>query len=856
LTPARTLNYTFSLERDDGYVLYINGAEVARNNMPAGAPAHNTLASANIDDSIIVFTLPNTALVAGDNTIAVEVHQNNVSSSDLSFDMEIVGNVSNQVLIDMNSSWRYFDGSPEQANWRTSTFSDGLWKKGYGQLGYGDGDENTTITYGGDANNKFRTAYFRKTIYIENAASFLDYTFSIRRDDGFVLWVNGTERGRNNMPAGVPGFTTQAVSGIEDSTITITIPASSFVNGKNVIAVEMHQNSGTSSDLSFDLQLFGNYGQQAFIPFNAVWKYLDNNTRPAGWETSLYNDAAWASGFAKLGYGGDGEVTTVSYGPDPNNKYTTTYFRKTVNIPDASTYSGFVINLIRDDGAVVYVNGVEVVRSNMPVPPVTHSTFAAGNIGGADELAVNSFTIPASYFVNGNNVIAVEIHQDDLTSTDIGFNLELTSSGTVPLSPAIINFTDVWKFLDDGSDQGTAWKATVFDDAAWNSGPAKLGFGDDLETTVINGGPVDNRYRTTYFRKSFSITNLAQYQSFVVNMMRDDGAIVYVNGIEVIRENMPVGPVDYQTFASSTIDEGTEEETAVSFTIPTSAFVQGTNTIAVEIHQINATSSDLGFSLELMGSQQPSGSGALTRGPYLQMGGETGIAIRWRTNVATNSRVEIGTSFGTYPTIVDSATATTEHIVYVSGLTPDTKYFYRVGSSTEMMQGGTDNFFVTVPPANTSRKLRIAAFGDCGRNENNFQVNTLTQYRNYLTANGIEAADAWILLGDNAYNSGLEAEFSSNFFGVYGTNLLKNHKLYPTPGNHDYGATPNAVDTKNMPYYDAFTMPKNGELGGVASVQRLSILIISVISIFLSLDSYGEENDKKCTILQVRRWPG
>jgi hypothetical protein len=611
--------------------------------MPVGAPTHGTLAIANIEDSIIVFTLPNTVLVAGDNTIAVEVHQQNINSSDLSFDMEIVGNTSNQVLIDMNSSWRYFDGNAEPTNWRTTNFADGLWKKGYGQFGYGDGDETTTISFGADPNNKYRTAYFRKTIYIENAASFLDYTFSVRRDDGFVLWVNGTERGRNNMPAGVPVFGTQASSGIEDSTITITIPASAFVNGKNVIAVEMHQNSGTSSDLSFDLQLFGNYGQQAFIPFNALWKYLDNNTRPAGWETSLFNDASWTPGYAKLGYGGDGEVTTVSYGPDANNKYTTTYFRKTVNIPDASTYSGFIINLIRDDGAVVYVNGVEVVRSNMPVPPVTHATFAASNIAGADETAINSFTIPASYFVNGNNVIAVEIHQDALTSSDLGFNLELTSSGTAPVSPAIINYTDVWKFLDDGSDQGTAWKAPVFDDLGWNSGPAKLGYGDDLETTVINGGPVDNRYRTTYFRKTFSITNLAQYQSFVVNMMRDDGAIVYVNGVEVIRENMPAGPIDYLTFASSTIDEGTEEETAVSFTIPTTNFVEGTNTIAVEMHQINATSSDLGFSLELLGSQQPSASGTLTRGPYLQMGGETSIAIRWRTNVATNSRVEIGT---------------------------------------------------------------------------------------------------------------------------------------------------------------------------------------------------------------------
>ncbi|MGO8056311.1 hypothetical protein, partial [Rhizobium leguminosarum] len=80
------------------------------------------------------------------------------------------------------------------------------------------------------------------------------------------------------------------------------------------------------------------------------------------------------------------------------------------------------------------------------------------------------------------------------------------------------------------------------------------------------------------FRKTFSITNLAQYQSFVVNMMRDDGAIVYVNGVEVIRENMPAGAINYLTFATNTIEEGAQEETAVSFTIPTTNFVEGANT--------------------------------------------------------------------------------------------------------------------------------------------------------------------------------------------------------------------------------------------------------------------------------------
>jgi predicted phosphodiesterase len=843
--PAAHQSYTFSLERDDGYVIYVNGVEVHRNNMPAGAPTHATFATANVEDSILIFTLPNTIFTAGTNVIAVEVHQQNANSSDLSFDLEIVGNNSVQALIDAGSSWRYLDNNTTPSGWQNTSFADGNWRIGYGELGYGDGDEATVVSFGPNSGAKYITTYFRKKIVIPNASAFQNYTVSVQRDDGFILYVNGTERARHNMPGGAVIMTTPASTAVEDSIINIVLPASNFVNGVNVIAVEMHQNAGGSSDLSFDLQLFGNYAALPLIPFNSSWKYLDDNTRPASWETLAFNDGSWASGLARLGYGNDGEATTVSYGPDANNKYPTTYFRKTVSITNPSQYSSFIINLVRDDGAVVYVNGVEVVRSNMPAPPVTHNTFASTNIAGTAEQEVNSFVIPSSYFVNGNNVIAVEVHQDDATSSDLGFNLELVASNSnVPSPSSLITFTDVWKFLDNGTDQGTAWRTPAFNDASWNSGPAKLGFGDDLEATVINGGPVDNRHPTIYFRKTFTVTNLAQYQSFIITMMRDDGAIVYINGTEVVRENMPAGVVNYSTLASSTIDEGAEEETAVSFTIPTTAFVEGVNTIAVEIHQVNATSSDLGFSLELLGSQAPAPGGpvTLTRSPYLQRGTQSEITIRWRTGTPSDSRVEVGTSPGVYTQTVDDLALTTEHIVRVTGLNADTKYYYRIGTTTQVLQGNTDNFFTTVPQEGT-RKVRIAAFGDCGRNENNFQANTLTRYRNYLSANGIDAADAWILLGDNAYNSGTENEFNTNFFNIYGPTILKNHKLYPAPGNHDYGSV--NLETKVGPYYNLFTMPTQGEGGGVPS-NTPAFYSYDIGDVhFLSLDSYGTEANKK-----------
>lgn len=161
------------------------------------------------------------------------------------------------------------------------------------------------------------------------------------------------------------------------------------------------------------------------LPLAATWKYFDQGSLPASnWHTSAYSDSAWASGVAPLGYGST-QTTTVSYGPSSTNKYRTTYFRKTIQVADTSAMTSLTLNLTRDDGAVVYVNGVEVGRSNMPTGTISFSTTAASTVSGAN---TDNFTIPVSALVNGNNLIAVEIHQASNGSSDIIFDLSLTAS--------------------------------------------------------------------------------------------------------------------------------------------------------------------------------------------------------------------------------------------------------------------------------------------------------------------------------------------------------------------------------------------------------------------------------------------
>lgn len=161
-----------------------------------------------------------------------------------------------------------------------------------------------------------------------------------------------------------------------------------------------------------------------------------------------------------------------------------------------------------------------------------------------------------------------------------------------------------WKYLDNGSDQGTAWYATNFNDAAWASGPAELGYGDGNEATTLSYGPSSSsKYPCTYFRTSFNLAALpTAAQEVVLKLRRDDGAIVYINGQEVLRDNMNTGTITYLSYANATVDGG-NESTYFTYTIPVTALVAGTNVLAVEIHQSNGSSSDISFDLELAFSE-------------------------------------------------------------------------------------------------------------------------------------------------------------------------------------------------------------------------------------------------------------
>jgi chitodextrinase len=227
----------------------------------------------------------------------------------------------------------------------------------------------------------------------------------------------------------------------------------------------------------------------------------------------------------------------------------------------------------------VAVAGYRVIRDGTPVGDTAVATFTDNALAPGATFAYQVVAIDAA----GNESAPSAPLEVTTPGSDIG----------------LIGAGSVWRYLDNGSNQGTAWRQPGFADAAWASGPAELGYGDGDEATVVASGPVGNFHITTYFRHAFVVASPGAITALELSIRRDDGAVVYLNGVEVVRTNMPTGTIGHLTRAPSGVN-GTAERVWHSFAIPASRLVAGTNVVAVEVHQNAPNSSDVTFDLELI----------------------------------------------------------------------------------------------------------------------------------------------------------------------------------------------------------------------------------------------------------------
>ena len=239
------------------------------------------------------------------------------------------------------------------------------------------------------------------------------------------------------------------------------------------------------------------------------------------------------------------------------------------------------------DGATLFINGLQVPYASFNgqlFPPVTLEAKA-----------------PSGYAFSG---------------------WQRASVSTVPL----IHYAETWKYYDKGQLSGTSWSTRGYNDTSWSSGQAPLGYKTQgVKTTISYGSDSQRKNPTTYFRKLFTLNGAPKStDSFLLNYQVDDGCVVWVNGKEAGRVNMPSGTVSYTTFSTTYADA---EPLTGTLSISPSLFVNGTNVIAVEVHNTSYTSGDLYWDCELLTSVGGSAEESFATDPVINMPDDANLSL-------------------------------------------------------------------------------------------------------------------------------------------------------------------------------------------------------------------------------------
>jgi len=215
-----------------------------------------------------------------------------------------------------------------------------------------------------------------------------------------------------------------------------------FALGYHTLQADVTQLPGESDTANNTNQLqvavVSDITTNALVVKSSTWKYLDEglDISAAPWQLATYYDGFWKTGTAPLGYNLPNVATTINFGGVASNRYVTTYFRREFTMDFAPmTLAG---RMQRTHGAVLYLNGTEIARQNMPPAPVSYATFASNSVSGAAATNYFEFAIPPGAVKIGRNLITAELHLSAVTDTTAGFSLELTSSNpAIPLVPAV-----------------------------------------------------------------------------------------------------------------------------------------------------------------------------------------------------------------------------------------------------------------------------------------------------------------------------------------------------------------------------------------------------------------------------------
>ena len=354
------------------------------------------------------------------------------------------------------------------------------------------------------------------------------------------------------------------------------------------------------------------------------------------WAQTSFDDSAWSRGASPIGYGGPGINTTLTPGA-AKNRPITTYARINFTVADPTAIAGVNVAVTADDGAVAYVNGNEVARQRMDDGTVDASTYANASVATPAARADRQLVfVPADKLVAGTNTLAVETHLNYRSSSSMTIDgmVQVVTKGNepapapapdpepdpapqpepdTPLTPdpdkplevldvSALNFGGFlfsgmyWNYWNSKESPDPAWNSTA-DLSSWKHGASPLGWGDRDAGTPFTM-PAADRAITNYFVRDINFGTLSADFEVTLDVRVDDGAVIYVNGTEIKRVNMPEGTIDANTRASSNVGLATAKNKTVRVTVPRKVLKDGVNRIAVESHANYANAASVTFDLK------------------------------------------------------------------------------------------------------------------------------------------------------------------------------------------------------------------------------------------------------------------
>jgi hypothetical protein len=326
------------------------------------------------------------------------------------------------VLVPRGAVWRFLRGRAEPPpEWADADFDDSAWESGPAGFGYDRGDFTTTLA---DMQGNYTTFYCRRELSVQEPSRVESLTLNVTYDDGYVAYLNGTEIDRANAP-GAPGsrprfndVATASVRIIETREVDASGSVGLLRAGRNVLAVHALNAAVDSRDFSIHASLGavvsgGTTRLETVIPPGALWRFFrGREAPPSDWREVGFSDEAWEEGASGFGYGDNDDATVVD---DMLGAYLTVFIRRSFEVADPEDVSEVVLDVDYDDGFVAYLNGIEVARSNVGSPGFDQPANASHEAGTPE-----TFLVPLApgTLRSGENVLALEGHNTDLTSSD------------------------------------------------------------------------------------------------------------------------------------------------------------------------------------------------------------------------------------------------------------------------------------------------------------------------------------------------------------------------------------------------------------------------------------------------------